>query len=71
MKPVLDWFCDLIAVYGAIPVTLGMAVVILAAWLALGVGIDAIRRRQNRHAGDWQADFLEHTTPTPARKETP
>lgn len=70
MTAVLDWLCSLIATYGVIPVALGLTVVVLAAWLGFWAGIDAISRRQARRARDWRADVLEHTTPTPDRKET-
>ncbi|NED31033.1 hypothetical protein [Streptomyces sp. SID8499] len=70
MSVVLDWLCDLIATYGVIPVALGLTVTVLAAWLGFWAAVDAISRRQARNARDWRTDVLEHTTPTPDRKET-
>jgi hypothetical protein len=76
LPPVVDWFINLVATYGVLPVIFVGSGLILTVWISLGTLLDRAERRRIRRAeaAQRQADLdtcnAIWNTPSP-RRETP
>jgi hypothetical protein len=78
LPPVVDWFVNLVATYGVLPVIFVGSGLILTVWISLGTLLDRAERRRARRADARQAQADLDTcnaiwnTPTHSpRKEKP
>jgi hypothetical protein len=78
LPPVVDWFVNLVATYGVLPVIFVGSGLILTIWISLGTLLDRAERRRIRRAeaAQRQADLdtcnaIWNTPSHSPREETP
>jgi cation transport ATPase len=75
LPPVVDWFVNLVATYGVLPVIFVGSGLILTVWISLGTLLDRAERRRARRAeaAQRQADLdtcnAIWNTPSPRREK--
>lgn len=73
LPPAVDWFINLVATYGVLPVLFVGSGLILTAWISLGALLDQVERRREQHRIPHAIRQLElfANDPDNHRKETP